>query len=141
MEKNKEKIVILKIPPSPEFVGVVRLTLSGIASRMNFSYDEIEDLKIAVAEACNNAIQHAYANADSRNSVSITIKFTINQKYLEIDVIDKGEGFDVKKQDMRKTRPQEEGGMGIFLIKALVDEASFSSSNEGTQVKMIKYLK
>lgn len=50
----------VKIPAKPEFVGVIRLTLSGIASRMGFAYEEIEDLKIATSEACTNAVQHAY---------------------------------------------------------------------------------
>ena len=50
----------MKIPAKPEYVGVIRLTLSGIASRMGFTYDLIEDLKIAASEAITNAVQHAY---------------------------------------------------------------------------------
>ena len=44
---------------TPEFVRVVRLAVMGVASRMPFSYDDIEDIKLAVSEACNNAILHA----------------------------------------------------------------------------------
>ncbi len=135
MEKHKKEVIELKIPSLPEFVGIARLTLSGVASRMDFSYDEIEDLKIALAEACNNAILHAYANE------VILVKFTMEENGLRIEVVDKGAGFDPKKTERKKPPPSEEGGMGIFLIKALVDEVNFLSSSEGTCVEMIKYLK
>ncbi|MGV3487465.1 MAG: anti-sigma B factor RsbW, partial [Tuberibacillus sp.] len=38
----------LTIPAKPDYIGVVRLTISGIASRMGFLYDDIEDIKVAV---------------------------------------------------------------------------------------------
>ena len=51
----------MKIPAKPDYLSVIRLTLSGIASRMGYTFEVIEDLKIAVSEACTNAIQHAYS--------------------------------------------------------------------------------
>ncbi|MDH7570899.1 MAG: ATP-binding protein [Armatimonadota bacterium] len=54
-------VVELKVPCKPEFVGVVRLMVSGVAGRMEFSYDEVEDIKLAVGEACAAAIQAAPA--------------------------------------------------------------------------------
>src|SRR2546428_11122785 len=42
----------LKIPGRPEYVVVVRLTAAAVAGRMGLSYDDIEDLKVAVGEAC-----------------------------------------------------------------------------------------
>lgn len=58
--KNNADYIEMKVPAQPEYVGIIRLTLSGVASRMGYTYDEIEDLKIAVSEACTNAVQHAY---------------------------------------------------------------------------------
>src|SRR3989441_9362566 len=46
----------LKIPGRPEYVVVVRLTAAAVAGRMGLSYDDIEDLKVAVGEACSAAI-------------------------------------------------------------------------------------
>ena len=54
-----ENEIALQIPSDAEYVRVVRLTVIGVASRMAFSYDDIEDIKLAVSEACNNAILHA----------------------------------------------------------------------------------
>src|SRR3989449_10502201 len=46
----------LKIPGRPDYVVVVRLTAAAVAGRMGLSYDDIEDLKVAVGEACSGAI-------------------------------------------------------------------------------------
>ena len=43
--------VEIRIPAKPQYVSVIRLTISGLAIRVGFSYDEIEDLKIATGEA------------------------------------------------------------------------------------------
>jgi serine/threonine-protein kinase RsbW len=46
----------LTIPLQPEFVGVVRLAVARVGSLMSFSYDEVEDIRLAVGEACTHAI-------------------------------------------------------------------------------------
>lgn len=44
--------VRLVVPASPEYLRLVRLTAAGLASRMGFNFDEVEDLRIAVDELC-----------------------------------------------------------------------------------------
>jgi anti-sigma regulatory factor (Ser/Thr protein kinase) len=51
-------IVRLEIPARAEWVAVARLAVAAVASRQRFSVDDIEDIKLAVAESCTNAIQH-----------------------------------------------------------------------------------
>lgn len=80
----------MKIPAKPEYVGVIRLTLSGIASRMGFSYEEIEDIKIAVSEACTNAVHHAYPNDEGGE---VIVGFGIYEDKLETMISDSGKSF------------------------------------------------
>jgi serine/threonine-protein kinase RsbW len=135
--REQTQVIELKIPAEPEYLLVARLTLSGIATRMNFGFDEIEDLKIAIAEACTNAIQHAYKNGNHRR---IDIKFFIEEDKLRIEVEDMGKGFQPEKiKKLPEDLLEKERGLGIFLIKSLVDEVEFESSKKGTVVKMIKY--
>ncbi len=43
--------ISLKVPAKPEYILVIRITTSAVASRAGFGIDEIEDIKVAVAEA------------------------------------------------------------------------------------------
>jgi serine/threonine-protein kinase RsbW len=133
----------LDIPCSAEFVGVVRLAISGVATRMNFNIEEIEDIKISVSEACTNVIQHAYATTDSPNNNRIYIQSSIYEDYLEITVKDTGEGFDMETigthEQKEKSHEKFGLGLGLTFIKSLMDDTSFSSQKgKGTTIKMIK---
>lgn len=133
---------VMTFPAKPEYVGVVRLVVSGIANRMGYTYDEIEDIKIAVSEACGNAVQHAYE--DQEGEVKLTCG--VHEDRLEMTIEDSGKTFadDVKRQSAPVEATAEieslhEGGLGLFLIEALMDDVSISKDN-GVKVTMTKLL-
>ncbi|MED4648206.1 anti-sigma B factor RsbW [Bacillus inaquosorum] len=142
--KNNADYIEMRVPAQPEYVGIIRLTLSGVASRMGYTYDEIEDLKIAVSEACTNAVQHAYKE-DKNGEVSI--RFGVFEDRLEIIVADEGDSFDFdeKQQDLGPYTPSHtvdqlsEGGLGLYLMETLMDEVRVQN-NSGVTVAMTKYL-
>ncbi|OAH58497.1 anti-sigma B factor RsbW [Domibacillus aminovorans] len=132
----------MKIPAKPEFVGVTRLTLSGIASRMGFSYETIEDLKIATSEAITNAVQHAYKGEEGE----VLIGFGLYDDHLEVVVSDNGKSFDFHKTKEslgpyidHSVEFLREGGLGLYLIETLMDEVKVHQ-NEGITLFMTKYL-
>lgn len=131
--KGRVKLVI---PAQPEYVGIARLCLSGVAARLHLPYDAVEDLKVALAEACTNAIQHAYGNGEGR----VTVSFDLDEARLTIVVSDKGKGFDYRSVARKMPDPEKERGLGLYLIRALVDEVDVKSSPEGSTVTMIKNL-
>ncbi|GAA4075022.1 anti-sigma B factor RsbW [Amphibacillus indicireducens] len=134
----------MRLPAKSEYVGVVRLSVSGIANRMGFSYEEIEDLKVAISEAMTNATTHAY---DLDEEGEVTIGFGVYPDRLEVMVADRGGSFDleeVKKhigpyQQNEKIENLREGGFGLFLIDALMDKVQISN-NYGVIVLMTKQL-
>ncbi|MFO1445152.1 anti-sigma B factor RsbW [Bacillus sp. Bva_UNVM-123] len=143
MKKVKDYIEI-KIPAKPEYIGVVRLTLSGIASHMGYTYEEIEDLKIAVSEACTNAVQHAYSEDEIGE---VIIGFGIYGDKLDTMVADNGKSFNFI-QTKNELGPYTEsctvdqlteGGLGLYLIEALMDEVRVLE-HSGVTVFMVKYL-
>ena len=134
----------MNIPCASEFVGVVRLAVSGIASRMQFSIEEIEDIKISVSEACTNSIQHAYGDSPDSDA-SIEVSCTLHSEFLEIEVKDNGKGFDVNSVKTNGKPKIEENklglGLGLTFIKSLMDEMELSSNaGNGTTVRMVKYI-
>lgn len=119
--------ISMKIPAKAEYVGVIRLTISGIASRMGFDYELIEDLKIAASEAITNAVQHAYKDKEDGE---VTIDFSLYPDRLEVMVSDKGDSFDLEKvrelagpytEDVQ-IEFMREGGLGLYLIESLMDK-------------------
>jgi serine/threonine-protein kinase RsbW len=134
----------LKIPAKPEYVAVIRLTLSGIANRMGFSYEDLDDLKIAVSEACTNAVQHAYT-LDAQGEVQVG--FGIYRNRIEIMVADHGQSFDFELARTGKgpyVMPNSidilrEGGLGLYLIETLMDEVRIHHT-VGVTVFMTKYI-
>lgn len=135
--------VEMRIPAKAEYVGVVRLSVSGIASRMGFNYDEIEDLKIAISEAITNTVKHAYDEAETGE---VNIGFGIYRNRLEIMVSDHGESFkfeDIKEkigpyQSRESIMTLREGGFGLFLIEALMDKVEINN-DYGVLILMTKF--
>lgn len=128
-----EAVVELKIPAVPEWVGVARLAAAGIASRLNFSIEAIEDLKLAVAEACTCCIQ-------SPGSGEIRISCSLLTDRITITVERSGAG----PKAATAAVPQEDpdvGGLGVFLIRALMDDVSYASDPAlGTKLTLTKLL-
>ncbi|MET3683961.1 serine/threonine-protein kinase RsbW [Alkalibacillus flavidus] len=142
--KEAFDFVEMKLPAKSEFVGVLRLTISGLANRMGFSYEEIEDLKVATSEAITNAVNHAYYDEDSGE---VTIGFGLYEDRLEVMVADRGGSFDLKEvreqigpyDDGESVEEMREGGFGLFLIDALMDKVEINN-NHGVIVIMTKFL-
>lgn len=127
------------IPAKPEYVSVVRLAVSSIANRAGFDIEAIEDIKVAVAEACTNAILHGIGEND--NICSYEIECCVDDNHLAIVIKDCGEGYNTDCYKNPDICNPKEGGLGIFIIKSLMDDVEiFSDTGKGTTIKMIKYI-
>lgn len=139
---NENASVMLSVPARPEFVDLVRLTLYGVASKMNFSYEEIEDMKVAVSEACNNVVLHAYSHASEDGSVDV--RFEMSQAdELHIEVSDSGSSFQPPENSQpanlhgKSIDEIQSGGLGLYLMQALMDKVEIRTDS-GTKVVLTK---
>lgn len=134
----------MKFPSSAEYVGLIRLTLSGVLSRAGASYDQIEDSKIAVSEAVTNAVKHAYGEDETGE---VLIGFAIYSDKVEIIVADHGQSFNYEevKEELGPYSEDEnvnylrEGGLGLFLIETLMDEV-YLKKDPGVTISMTKFI-
>ena len=132
----------LEIPARLEFVALARLLVSSFAaSTAVLPEDRIDDLKIAVSEACTNAIE-AHGAADTAERVLVRCRDA--DEHLEVLIEDRGAGFDLAKLPDHPpvTDPERlnfERGLGIPLIRTLVDEVAFDTLATGTSVRLTMY--
>jgi serine/threonine-protein kinase RsbW len=125
------------VPGKPEYVGAVRLAISSLANNVGFDIESIEDIKVAVSEACTNIVTHGEDDMENEYKVNCEI---CNDK-LSISVEDNAGGYDTSSYKEPTLPADEAGGLGIFIIKALMDEVEVESKvGVGTQIRMVKYI-
>lgn len=136
--------VEIRVPAKPQYVGVARLTITGLSNRVGFTYDEIEDLKIATSEAMTNAIQHAY---NENENGEVVVGCALFEDKMEIMVADHGKSFNYEEtkksvgpyNDQEEVQFLREGGLGLYLMETLMDDVKIHRG-EGVTVLMTKYL-
>jgi serine/threonine-protein kinase RsbW len=135
----------LKIPSEHGYEKMAMNVAAELAGMMRFPPERIEDLRTAVSEACINAMEHG--NVDDV-STKVYVVMTAHDDRLAIDVVDEGRSgpppTEVHEPDLAAQLAgfAEPGGMGLFVIKALVDEADFVEPELGTgnQFRMVIHL-
>ena len=124
----------MDLPTNPEYVSVARLTVSAISNTIGFNVEEIEDIKIALSEACANAIRHSKKD-------TFSLHFELEDGKLTIQVSDQGVGFDTKEVKEPVVEEMKESGLGFFIIESLMDEVKIDSEvGKGTKIRMSKFL-
>jgi serine/threonine-protein kinase RsbW len=135
----------------PSILGWERAAVdlaAGVAGRMGFPADRIEDIKTAVAEATTNAIEHGNA-LDAGQRVLVVL--APEGESLEIRVRDRSPapfapapagaaGAAAPDLEAKVAGQASARGWGMFLIKSLVDEVEFASTPRGNVVRMVIHL-
>ena len=118
--------VHLRFPARPEYLLLARLAVAGVARRLPLGRKEVADLKLAVTEACSNVVRHAYADGSDGE---IELELVVAPDRLELVVEDHGAGIALPVPEVT---PSELGGMGLPIIRAVVDELEIRPPAEGT---------
>ncbi|MGH3111539.1 MAG: ATP-binding protein [Gaiellaceae bacterium] len=133
----------LSFPAKADYLLLARLALSGVVRSLPVGPELLADLKLAVTEACGNAVRHAY---DDAAEGSVGVAFVVTDDRLEMIVEDDGSGIDVPVETLvdEAAAPREpvDGGMGMAIIRAIVDELEIrqGADGRGAVVHMTKYL-
>lgn len=127
----------LEIEPEPYLVPTVRMFAATLARQAGCAEETVFDVKLAVSEACTNAVQaHERTGVDS----PIRIEVTESDDVLSYEIADGGGGLDTTPPDepaeVFKHAAESGGhGMGLAVIRALFPDAEFNSSSSGTVVR------
>jgi serine/threonine-protein kinase RsbW len=127
----------LVIPAKAEYITLVRLALTGLSRLRELPQETLADLKLALTEACSNAVRHAYPGGGGH----VEIVYELQSDRLVIEVTDDGEGFD---PGVRMSSEEElaEGGLGIAIIRSVADDVEIGTraSGRGSRLRFIKLL-
>lgn len=138
-----ERKFTLQVPSSTENLALIREFVTTIGRQATLSDEEIIKLELAVDEACANVIEHAYGHDITKD---VSVRATFDDEKLKISVIDEGRGFDPTKVSQKSVdqliHERRSGGLGIRLIKSLMDEVNYEiepgQKNELHMTKLIK---
>ena len=137
-----EQSIEISIPNKLGHERIAMACSASFAKIVGFRPERIEDLKTAVAEACINAMEHGNKN-DPSARVVITMHY--NDHIFSVSVMDQGKGmansnesYEEPDIELKIQQLQTPRGLGIFLIKQLVDEVEFNqTTDEGHMVRMV----
>lgn len=101
---------------------------------------DIHSMVLAVDEVCANLIIHSN-NCSLDNSIEVIMAIKKNE--IVFDIIDHGVGFDIRdypEPDINKIiKAKKKGGVGLMLVKRIMDEIDFIRKNDHSVVRLTKY--
>lgn len=130
-------VVRLEIPPRRDHLALVRLVLSGTLSiDRRLPEARLEDLRLAVTEACANAVDAQLATGRPE---PVVVSIDVGDDAVRVTVTDRAGGFDPSELDPLPSatdpgRLRHERGLGLDLIRGAVDDVTFTPTRDGTAV-------
>lgn len=125
----------LKIPASPEYVGVARLIVAAFSDLTGFDSEAVEDIKIAVSEACTNAMLHLYKHAPAEDKF-VRIACYVGDSKLVVDV-----EYPTKEAVSAEKVPLQsyEHDLGASVLVSIMDKVEVvRSKDRGTTIRLVK---
>lgn len=127
---------VISIPSDPKYLSVIRAVTTTMGGICGMTDSDVEDVKLAVDEACANVIRHAYKGDTSQK---IVVKFKVMEKGFEVVIEDSG----IKAQpDLIEGRSLDDvrpGGLGIHLIKRAFDVFRFDEKKKkGNRLRLVR---
>jgi len=133
--------VTLALPMVPEMEIEASKTATAIAESMRMSPDRIDEVRMAVVEACINALEHS-RSSEKEVFVTFEVVGERDPEKLRITVRDTGVGFSPEEIEeptiQEKLKSRRKRGWGLKIIRGLMDEVEILSGTEGTTVVMSK---
>jgi hypothetical protein len=115
--------VRLTVPAKPEFLRMARVTAAGLAGRLGFSYDEIEDLRLAIDELCFGL------TGPTGRPGTVSIVYLVGDAGLVVE----GRGhFPIDLVPVGLTE------LSRVILSALVDEHELVSDPDGPRFRLVK---
>jgi serine/threonine-protein kinase RsbW len=115
----------VRLPTDAQSVPLVRGLLRQALQYLGVAETGIQEIVLALTEACANVVQHAGEHEVYEVDVAI------DDQVCRISVVDDGDGFDPEATAIEQARSPLEPGRGLLLMRALVDRLAFVQDEDG----------
>jgi serine/threonine-protein kinase RsbW len=143
----RSQLAELKIPAQSEFVGLAKRVATSLGGQLGFSLDEIDELGIAVAQACGSALETAEETWGSGATLMLSFAAIERGIAVEVDTIAprSEEALPVRRQAPARGRTAEmemQRALAREMIRLFVDDFRHQVDTGGRQIRyrMVKYL-
>ncbi len=137
MGEQTANYVVLEFLSLPANVGVARVAVASFAAQLEFTWGELEEIKVAISEAVTNAVVHAYRNGPG----PVRVRAEFRDQALRVEVEDKGVGIpDIQRARQASfTTEPERMGLGFTFMESFMDAVEVeSAAGAGTKIRMTK---
>lgn len=149
---RKGDTVEIRAPGQGRVLARIRSLVADLARQVGFDETEVDQIQLAVDEACSNVVQHAYHPGHAHEWLwqhrdpEIRLKLRAESDRLVIAINDHGRHFDFDSYQHvtlpERIQSMASNGYGIAMIRALMDEVRYSSSPDtGNTLRLVKLLK
>ena len=123
--------VRLSLPANAANIAVVRRALEAVAEELALPRRLVEDMRLAVTEACTNVVRHAYSGTEADDGSALRVELLPHSRGMQVIVEDQGRG-------MRPSADSDGPGLGLPLIAALTSscEVSDGAGHRGSRIAM-----
>lgn len=131
----------MTLPMGPEMEIAASRAATSVAEAMRMSPDKIDEVRMAVVEACINAIEHS-RSGDQTVYLSFAVLGEGEPERLRVTVRDHGVGFapdELEEPTIEdKLTSERKRGWGLKIIRGLMDQVEVRSGADGTTIEMSK---
>ena len=125
----------IAIPPGSAYVGIVRLAVGSLARSAGFDEERVDEVRIAVSEACTNAV---LTNEEAGSSDPITIAWHEDDDRVVVEVGDRGASPEPDQGMADSQGFSSRMMMSVALLREMVDDLSFDArEGGGTSTRLV----
>ena len=124
--------ITLRLPGRPEYLLVARLAISGVATRMDFPAEAVEDIKLAISEACTYLLERI---GSLEPSPELVVRCTLQSEALSIEVsaeVPTGQTASPQAETAELT------GLGMLIMQCVMDEVELVQATPSLRIRMVK---
>jgi serine/threonine-protein kinase RsbW len=134
----RKRVMEIHLQAEKHIIHNVREQFETFVKPCDLPQDDIEWIKVAVSEACTNAVCHGSPKGAQNQ---IHIRWEVDAETLSITVCDEGGRFKPEKIALPELDEWRPSGRGLVIMVSVMDDVTFEPTDHGTCVRMVKYLR